>query len=228
MGLSQERFDLRGMQTIEAVAKGYCALVRAAQPSGPYLLAGYSFGGLVSLEMARVLQSHGDPVRLLVFDTPNPNARFHKNNLGERLSCHWQKEGAVGEKLLSMSRRVTRGMVDRIQASVSRASARRLNAEERPSKSARILNFQILEIHDRLAQAYSPREYEGDMNLFIAEDGGDKIVYEEDLGWKQVVKGELLVSEVPGSHLTIFDKKNLPGFVEAVERCLKTTEILHR
>lgn len=43
-----------------------------------------------------------------------------------------------------------------------------------------------------------------------------------------MVKGELLVSEVPGSHLTIFDKKNLPGFVEAVERCLKTTEILHR
>jgi thioesterase domain-containing protein/acyl carrier protein len=227
--LSQKRLDLTGMETVEKVAAGYTSLIRNVQPSGPYILAGYSFGGLVSLEMARILQDAGETVRLLIFDTPNPCAEFHRNKLSERLSYHWQKEGAVSEKLLSMSKRATFGVVNRIQNTMSRASARRLNAEERPSKSARILNFQILELYDILTEAYQPQPFQGDMNLFSAEDGGDKVVYDEHLGWRDLIRGDLRVTSVPGSHLTLFADENLPGFVSAVEQCLKSTEmVLHR
>lgn len=44
----------------------YIAAIKAHQPQGPYRLAGYSFGGLIALEMATRLRHVGDEVSLLV------------------------------------------------------------------------------------------------------------------------------------------------------------------
>jgi amino acid adenylation domain-containing protein len=51
--------------SIETLARSYLAAVRAAQPKGPYLLGGWSFGGLVAFEMARTLRHAGEEVALL-------------------------------------------------------------------------------------------------------------------------------------------------------------------
>jgi amino acid adenylation domain-containing protein len=51
--------------SIEALAWSYLDLVRAAQSKGPYLLGGWSFGGLVAFEMARRLRDAGEEVALL-------------------------------------------------------------------------------------------------------------------------------------------------------------------
>src|SRR6266852_4538588 len=57
----------------------YLDTVRSAQPGGPYLLGGFSHGGLIALEMARRLEARGEAVALLVvLDQPvvNPSLRF--------------------------------------------------------------------------------------------------------------------------------------------------------
>ncbi|WP_053760259.1 non-ribosomal peptide synthetase [Streptomyces sp. AS58] len=61
-------------QTIEEMAEDYVALIRQVQPSGPYDLLGWSFGGLVAHAMATRLQSDGEDVaRLVVLDArPEP------------------------------------------------------------------------------------------------------------------------------------------------------------
>lgn len=51
---------------IEEMADFYLHAVCHLQPRGPYLLAGYSLGGLVSLEMARSLHASGEKVALLL------------------------------------------------------------------------------------------------------------------------------------------------------------------
>src|SRR6516164_4752231 len=62
--------------TVETVAAYYLEEIRKIQPHGPYLLGGYSFGGLVSYEIARQLRAAGEKVALLVlFDTSNPADR---------------------------------------------------------------------------------------------------------------------------------------------------------
>jgi len=43
----------------------YLEHLRAVQPQGPYFLGGYSFGGLVALEMARRLVERQEEVRAL-------------------------------------------------------------------------------------------------------------------------------------------------------------------
>ena len=56
-------------QTLEEMAAGYVAAVRAVQPSGPYRLGGWSLGGLVAFEMAKQLVAAGEPVEnVSIFD----------------------------------------------------------------------------------------------------------------------------------------------------------------
>ncbi|KPQ06993.1 MAG: putative polyketide synthase module [Rhodobacteraceae bacterium HLUCCA12] len=59
--------------TLAEAARDYLEEVRQVQPHGPYLLGGFSGGGLTALEMAWALQDAGEEVALLVLlDTPVP------------------------------------------------------------------------------------------------------------------------------------------------------------
>ena len=51
------------------------------QPHGPYFLGGYSFGALVSLEMATILQNAGKEVALLVMIDTLTWISKERNNL---------------------------------------------------------------------------------------------------------------------------------------------------
>ena len=56
----EEPFD-----RIEDMAQFFLDAIKAVQPRGPYLLIGYSLGGLVTLEMAQRLVENGEQVALL-------------------------------------------------------------------------------------------------------------------------------------------------------------------
>jgi thioesterase domain-containing protein len=58
---------------LDEAARDYIAELRQVQPHGPYLLGGFSGGGLTALEMAHQLRAEGQDVALLVLlDTPLP------------------------------------------------------------------------------------------------------------------------------------------------------------
>jgi acyl transferase domain-containing protein/thioesterase domain-containing protein len=60
-------------ETFEAMAADYIAELRTIQPSGPYVLGGFSGGGITAYEMARQLHQEGEGIALLVLlDTPLP------------------------------------------------------------------------------------------------------------------------------------------------------------
>ncbi|GLS85405.1 hypothetical protein GCM10010873_03780 [Cypionkella aquatica] len=59
--------------TLQQAATDYLAEVRQVQPHGPYVLGGYSGGGLTAWDMARQLEAAGEHVALVVLlDTPLP------------------------------------------------------------------------------------------------------------------------------------------------------------
>jgi acetoacetyl-CoA synthetase len=68
---TEEPFD-----RIEDMAQFYLDAIRQVQPQGPYLLAGYSLGGLVTLEMARQLTANGEKVALLAMLDSYPDIRY--------------------------------------------------------------------------------------------------------------------------------------------------------
>jgi amino acid adenylation domain-containing protein len=59
--------------SVEEIASSYLALIRKIQPSGPYSLAGWSFGGVVAFEMAQQLRLVNEQIQLLaLIDSYSP------------------------------------------------------------------------------------------------------------------------------------------------------------
>jgi thioesterase domain-containing protein len=63
-------------ESIEEMARYSLDAVKQLQPHGPYLLVGYSLGGLVTLEMARQLNTAGESVALLAMLDSYPEIRY--------------------------------------------------------------------------------------------------------------------------------------------------------
>ncbi|HEX4420531.1 MAG TPA: amino acid adenylation domain-containing protein [Kofleriaceae bacterium] len=69
-GLRAHGFTADPDRSVPAMAARYLAAIRAIAPRGPYLLAGWSFGGAVAFELARQLEAAGDTVaHVLAFDS---------------------------------------------------------------------------------------------------------------------------------------------------------------
>jgi pimeloyl-ACP methyl ester carboxylesterase len=57
-------------RTLDALVADHVEVIRNIQPHGPYWLLGYSWGGLVALEIARALRASGETIAFLgVIDT---------------------------------------------------------------------------------------------------------------------------------------------------------------
>jgi amino acid adenylation domain-containing protein len=77
-GLQARGLDdgLPPLQGAEAMAAYYLEGVRRVQPEGPYRLGGWSYGGMVAWEMARMIHADGGQVELLaMIDTLRPESR---------------------------------------------------------------------------------------------------------------------------------------------------------
>ena len=72
---------------IEDMARYSLDAIRELQPHGPYLLIGYSFGGLVMLEMAQHLIANGEKVALLAMLDSYPHKRYLSPGQRARLAA---------------------------------------------------------------------------------------------------------------------------------------------
>src|SRR5262249_52484956 len=80
------------------MARDYIAELRTVQATGPYLLGGFSGGGITAYEMARQLMAAGETIALLVLlDTPLPRNptlgsldrwRLHLHGFRQRGASH--------------------------------------------------------------------------------------------------------------------------------------------
>lgn len=65
--------DAAPHEDVAAAAADYLVEIKRVQPEGPYLLSGYSGGGITAYEMAQQLQAAGEEVAVLaLLDTPLP------------------------------------------------------------------------------------------------------------------------------------------------------------
>lgn len=79
---------------IEDMAQYYLDAVEEIQPHGPYLLIGYSLGGLVTLEMAQRLSAKGEKVGLLAMLDAYPHIRHLPPGLRAQLGLQRMRRSA--------------------------------------------------------------------------------------------------------------------------------------
>jgi len=94
-------------ESIEEMARYSLAAVRELQPRGPYLLVGYSLGGLVTLEMARQLTAEGEKVALLAMLDSYPEIRYLSFAQRSRLLARLATRRAASAMKLPMGEAVS-------------------------------------------------------------------------------------------------------------------------
>ncbi len=199
------------IRPIAHVASEYLALVRAAQRRGPYVLGGYSYGGIVAYEMAQQLLAAGEEVSMVVlFDTENPNVPAREYSLGERIAVSWKNSQSdnVAGKLLQLGGRFSSGLLQRLRTENEIASARRLMKQGVKAEDERLRYVQIRECNLASLENYQAKPLRTTLVLLRSEEVSDKFALSEDYGWTSLVD-KLVIERVPGNHLEIFDEPNV-------------------
>jgi thioesterase domain-containing protein len=202
--------------TVEDMASLYLSEMREVHREGPWRLAGYCFGALVAFEMARQLVAEGEQVELLaMFNGPSPAWIRKWRWYGNQPSKRTKAPAAAAQAPADASR--TRGRLTRILPRIWRAlrEPRRFGTAlvwhswrlggRRLARLARTLGRPLpeqirdhffLRLHADAERVYAPRPYGGDLLVFY----GDELYEDPELGWGELVTGEIRTCAVPGDH----------------------------
>jgi thioesterase domain-containing protein len=193
--------------TIEAMAERYVTALRAFKP-GPYLLGGYSGGGIIALEMVRQLQALGEQVRTVVlFDSIPaqygfPTAARQTRYVVKNLMTAGPKP--VLPYLDELARSTFRKFVP---SPADREAARQEQAKEMGYTDVSEFGFVDLEEYfATVVQRYQMPQYQADVVLMKADEVWP--IHPHDYYWSRYLTGHLDVVTVPGNHNTMFATDN--------------------
>ncbi|HET6762465.1 MAG TPA: amino acid adenylation domain-containing protein, partial [Longimicrobiaceae bacterium] len=225
---------------IEEMAVRYVAAVRSRQSSGPYVLAGWSYGGLVAFEMARQLVRAGAEVeRLVLFDCRLPvtapalarldpvlfraSMLFHASVLVDAQG----NPTVTADELAPLD---ALGQAELIARRAGTTAQALLPSHIPPDQLDRYLDL-------RMARSRGVTEYEwhrvpvpitlvraGNVDLDTPfpemRRAYEKAAASPDYGWGALTPFPVQVVEVAGDHHTLFADANLPGLAAAVDGIL--------
>lgn len=189
------------LERIEDMAQFFLDPIRGLQSHGPYLLIGYSLGGLVALEIAQRLLDAGEKAGLLVMLESYPHKRYL--SAGQRLRLIARRAKRHAAILIRLPWRDTLSYIAH--------PAERLVYIPREHDGARgqqpngiWFTPAVLRMRDRAYLAlrrYRPRYYPGKIKFVKAETISE---FPDDPAavWTNLAK-ELEIETVPGDHLGI-------------------------
>lgn len=198
-------------RTLPSLAREVAAEVSRTQPAGPYYLAGFSAGGVVALEVARLLRARGQTVELVVLlDTYSP--KLARWSTSERVwlfaqMCRQAGLGYAGARLLARLR---------FKFELARRKFGLLAGPVDPEDPVAVQAALALVMSD-----YEPERYDGNVLLLRAAPGSAATVdYRTDLhnGWRPVL-GNLHVSTLACRHEDIL-RGHAPATAAALRHAL--------
>lgn len=218
------------------MASAYLNALRQVQPAGPYLLGGWSLGGVIAYEMAQQLQRAGESVDLLaLFDAPAPVDEYTLDRISfarflttEAVPYIWPY--VLDYLRLSGSRQSesrTMMTVGGVQFShlangwqMSKTAAKELFSLILPQSSARRI-FKILKVGLQAISNYESQPYLGQVTLFRVQQQFGPDDPSQTLGWDQLAKHGVKVHHVPGQHLTLMQRPHVLDLAAKLKICLE-------
>ena len=204
--------------SIEQMAAAYLQEIYQIQPDGPYLLGGYSGGGLVAFEMAHQITAAGGSVALVVlFDTFPP---------------------VIPERRMTFRDRVGRALTERFSY-FGWAVKRRLEARNWAQSVVKIdeivardevVPSYMRETHVKHAfmgasVRYVLRPWKGHVVLMRAGDLPYAFrLLGESYGWDAIVEEGFELVQVPGNHDTLVLEPNATTLVRELRATLDATQ----
>jgi thioesterase domain-containing protein/aryl carrier-like protein len=238
-GLQSPDLDGQGQSfsVLKDLADHYIALVKLVQPEGPYLLGGWSWGGVVAFEMAQQLRSQGEEIALLVaVDSVAPVHNFRPHEPVAPLDA---SDTALAQEMikhlgLAVPDDDFASSPAEEQFQYALEHAKTLNTIPVDVNLEQLRRFaRMLKTNAYAVGTYLPEMYPGDLSLLRAseevktvgptEDPDDEaIVTEQRLrcGWNRLVQGEIDLYMIPGMHANLMSEPTVRSVAEVLKKCI--------
>jgi acyl transferase domain-containing protein/thioesterase domain-containing protein/acyl carrier protein len=207
-------------------AADYIAEMRIVQPHGPYLLGGFSGGGITAYEISHQLEAEGETVSLLaMLDTPLPQRRPLLKT--DRAIIHWQDIKSKGIMHL------LQWPIRRIKWELSKRQANQDILET--ATHHQFNNTGIETAFLQSVEAYKVKPWTGPVILFrpplvghwkVSQDqwiDSQRAYVFHDNDWSQWTP-HMRVFEVPGDHDSMVLEPNVRVLATRMKACIEGAE----
>ncbi len=215
--------EAKPLDRIEKIAAAYIKEMFTIDPDGPYALAGYSFGGLIAFEIAKQLKAQGKEVAMLgMFDTVvRPEITGEVESYYESLSTFGKKVAWNLSEITKSPIKNLKYKTNTLQRRFKRWKYRLTHNEQQELNKAETDHFALVDRMNHIAfQHYKLTPYDGAIHLFRAKERRFFMKDFEHLGWGPYAKDGIIVKEIPGDHLYMFDPPNGQEFARILQQCL--------
>lgn len=233
LGRSEKPFN-----TLDELFETYHAAIKKRQPEGPYAVAGYSFGGMVAFEVAKMLEAGGDEVRMCApFNLP-PHIKWRMRELvWDECVMHLfyfvelMDEAEIyphKQTICELAQSGPDGQMDAIR--YLKPYCNQVRWEELGLSEEDYLHWiNIASNMQGLAVDYEPSGSVQSMDVFVADPLSHVAKNREDwingrlMAWKDFVRGgDVEFHNVQGAHYTMLNPKfvNVSAFAQTLREVL--------
>lgn len=201
---------------IEDMAADYVSAIRAKQAAGPYHLAGYSFGGIVTFEVAQQLARQGGEVGVVaLLDTGEWHYRDRVSKSlrpGERLDIIREHFRAMlfDENRSDYLKKLLEARYSKLKyqffKTLGRSVPRNVGSIE--------------EVNAYAAAQYQPSVFPGKLTLFRSIKRAPGEGTDEFLGWKQYARDGVEVHHIPSTHFNMLQEPAVTVLAKELQSCL--------
>jgi amino acid adenylation domain-containing protein/FkbM family methyltransferase len=214
---------------IEAAAAAYISALRSVQPKGPYLLGGWSMGGVIAFEMARQLLECGEQVsRLILIDSFLParsEAIIQETDqsllagFALNLGLSIDQLAAVQEELRLLD------PDEQLNRILEMARKSELAPPDINVSTIRRLRY-VYDANVRAVNKYAPQAVPLQVTLLKASEPLSTDTESQVLEWERWATLGVKVYEAPGNHFDMLREPNLKFLAKTLNNCLADREPL--
>lgn len=231
---------------VEEMVQEYIKQIKATQPEGPYYIGGYSFGGILAIEAARLLKKQGQKILLLVLLDPT-DLKGNKNTIGAQIvtkdtgiqdnNANSQKQQS--ERIFAYVNRVfnnffskqglkeksiylLKGVTSRIDRRFGiKTKTKQIVCELYLRSGHRIpmalRRFYHSQASRKALRTYVPKVYSG--NVFIFQSKNRAADFQ--VRWKRLIEGDMEFHELPCDHFDILKEPHVQVLAERLSNCIQ-------
>jgi amino acid adenylation domain-containing protein len=209
-------------EDLVTMARDYVEAVRAVQPTGPYLLGGWSMGGLVALEMARHLRELGQEVALVaLIDSPAPE-KLARPDEAERVAWFMRDIAGTAGRPFTLPAEALRplGAEQRLAFALEKAHEAGVVARDVDlSQLQRLLR--VFEADTKAMDQWTPRQVDVPAVLLKAAD--DTVARADTAAWRPWVKS-LEARTLAGDHYSLLSPAGVDTLAAVLRMSLTRAE----
>ncbi|MDB6059093.1 MAG: Amino acid adenylation, partial [Verrucomicrobiales bacterium] len=209
-------------QQLPAMAAYYVRLLREFQPTGPYYLSGWCYGGIIAVEMAHQLRAAGQEVAFLgLIETPAPPpekdvARFYLRRIDCLLKMnpiHWFRYLRAKVRYYSGVKEANEQRFRRVE----KVDPKDGSVEEHNKHLERLEH--VYGVNDRALKFYRSKRYAGKVTLFNAEQQDPALIRDPMYGWRGLAS-DVEMYVIGGDHDTILADPQVRQLARKMTECI--------